>query len=108
MTAQIPDTKPGNYYVTVRDGKRHDFLAGPFKDGHAVRSSPHFRGGVNRPATVQSAALDLVDRCREIAESLDAWAHFYAFGTARIDYDYDKPGKFNARLGLDTDKGGAT
>jgi hypothetical protein len=96
-----PDTKPENYYVTIHDGTRFGFLAGPFRDDHAVRSSPHFRGGVNRPASiVHWAALDLVDRCREITEGLDTWAHFYAFGTARIDYDYDKPGKLNARLGL--------
>jgi hypothetical protein len=94
------DTKPGNYYVTIHDGARFGFLAGPFKDGHAVRSSPHFRGGVNRPAPVDSAAIDLVARCQELAIRLNPWAHFYAFGTARIDYDYDEPGKLNARLGL--------
>jgi hypothetical protein len=82
-----PDTKPGNYYVSVRDGKRFDFLAGPFKDNH-------------------QAALDCVARCREILVDLDPWADFHAFGTVRIDYDYDKPGKLNARLGLPTAKGG--
>jgi hypothetical protein len=81
------DTKPGNYYVTVHDGKRFDFIAGPFRDNH-------------------QAALDLVARCQEIVVDLDPWAHFYAFGTARIDYDYDKPGKINAHLGLSTEKGG--
>ena len=88
MTAQIPDTKPGNYYVTVRNGDRYDFLAGPFRDDH-------------------QAALDLVDRCREITEGLDAWAHFYAFGTARIDYGYSEPGKLNRHLALPAGKGGA-
>ena len=88
MTAQIPDTRPGNYYVTVRDGGRYDFLAGPFRDDH-------------------QAALDLVDRCREITEGLDTWAYFYAFGTARIDYGYSEPGKLNRHLGLPAGKGGA-
>ena len=88
MTAQIPDTRPGNYYVTVRNGARYDFLAGPFRDDH-------------------QAALDLVDRCREITEGLDTWAHFYAFGTARIDYSYSEPGKLNRHLGLPAGKGGA-
>ena len=87
MTAQIPDTRPGNYYVTVRDGERYDFLAGPFTDGH-------------------QAAIDLVDRCREITEGLDPWAHFYAFGTARIDHGYSEPGKLNRHLGLPGGKGG--
>jgi len=96
------DTKPGNYYVTIHDGARFGFLAGPFKDDH-------------------QAAIDLVDRCQELAIQLDPWAHFSAFGTARVDYDYDKPGKLNAHLGLapgcanamsaetpDTENGGAT
>jgi hypothetical protein len=88
MTAQIPDTRPGNYYVTIHDGARFGFLAGPFKDDH-------------------QAALDLVDRCREITEGFDTWAHFYAFGTARIDYGYSEPGKLNRHLGLPSGKGGA-
>ena len=77
------DTKPGNYYVTIHDGSRFGFLAGPFKDDH-------------------QAAIDLVARCQELAIRLDPWAHFSAFATARIDYDYDKPGKLNAHLGLAT------
>lgn len=89
MTAQIPDTKPGNYYVTVRDGDRYDFLAGPFRDDH-------------------QAALDLVDRCRESTESFDTWAHFYAFGTARIDYGYSDSCKLTRHLGLPTGKGHST
>jgi hypothetical protein len=76
-----PDTKLGNYYVTIHDGARFGFLAGPFKDDHQT-------------------AIDLVARCQELAIQLDPWAHFSAFGTARIDYDYDKPGKLNAHLGL--------
>ena len=83
-----PDTRPGNYYVTIHDGARFGFLAGPFKDDHET-------------------AIGLVARCQELAIQLDPWAHFSAFGTARIDYDYDKPGKLNARLGLAAEKDGA-
>jgi hypothetical protein len=82
-----PDTKPGNYYVTIHDGARFGFLAGPFRDDHR-------------------AAIDLVARCQELAIQLDPWAHFHAFGTARIDYDYHQPGTLNAHLGLSTEKGG--
>jgi hypothetical protein len=81
-----PDTKPGNYYVTIHDGARFGLLAGPFRDDHQT-------------------AIDLVARCQDLAIQLDPWAHFHAFGTARIDYDYGKPGKLNARLGLAAEKG---
>ncbi len=79
--AQIPDTKPGNYYVTALDGKRHAVLAGPFRDDH-------------------QAALDMVDAAKTIAEEVDPKAVFYAYGTARTGYDYDKSGVLNERLGL--------
>ncbi len=79
---QQPDTKPGNYYVTVRK-ECGDFrcLAGPFRDDHA-------------------GALAMVDRARELACQVDHWACFYAFGTARLEYSYSRPGLLNARLGL--------
>ena len=78
---QTPDTKPGNYYVTAIDGKRHARLAGPFRDDH--------RG-----------ALDMVDAAKRLAQELDPKAVFYAFGTCRTDYAYDRPGVLNGRLGL--------
>ena len=52
-------------------------------------------------------AIDLVARCQELAIQLDPWAHFHAFGTARIDHGYDKPGKFNRHIGLPGGEGGA-
>jgi hypothetical protein len=74
------DTKPGNYYVSVRrdDG---DFrcLVGPFRDDHP-------------------AAIALVDKARAVAEQLDPKAVWYAFGTLRTAYDYDKPGILNDRV----------
>lgn len=79
---QAPDTKPGNYYVTVRreDG---DFrcLAGPYRDDHA-------------------AALAMVDRANKLACEIDARAHWYSYGTVRTDYSYDRPGILNERLGI--------
>jgi hypothetical protein len=79
MTQQS-DTKPGNYYVSVRrdDG---DFrcLVGPFRDDHG-------------------AALALVDKARKIAEDFDPKAIWYSYGTLRTEYDYDKPGILNAQV----------
>ena len=78
---QTPDTKPGNYYVTALDAKRHAVLASPFRDDH-------------------QAALDMVDAAKKIAQEVDPKAVFYSFGTARTDYQYDLPGVLNGRLGL--------
>ena len=79
---QTPDSKPGNYYVTVRrdDGEARA-LAGPFRDDH-------------------KAALDMVRAASKMAGEIDPRAAFYSFGTARTAYNYDKPGILNERLGL--------
>lgn len=79
---QTPDTKPGNYYASVRrdDGDAR-CLAGPFRDDH-------------------QAALDIVARARKIAQDLDPRAAWYAYGTLRTDYSYAEPGILNDRLGL--------
>jgi len=70
---QKPDTKPGNYYVTaMRDDGKVVCLAGPFKNDHA-------------------AALATVDRARSVACDVDPRAHWYAYGTARLDLDYPAP-----------------
>ena len=76
---QNPDTAPGNYYVTARDGGRHALLAGPFPNNHA-------------------AALALVDRARVEAEKVDPRAVWYAYGTARFPETFNEPGKLNNRL----------
>jgi len=77
---QVPDTKPGNYYVTAqRDDGRHAVLAGPFPNDHA-------------------AALALVDRARMEAEQVDPRAVRYAYGTARFPETFTEPGKLNAQL----------
>ena len=85
MTTQDPDTKAGNYYVTATDAGRVAFLAGPYRDDHA-------------------AALAMVDTVQLIAERLDPAAFWYGFGTVRVDPDiYDKPGKLNEYIKLESD-----
>ena len=85
---QIADTKPGEYYVTVVDGPRWAKLLGPFTDNH-------------------QAALDMVDAVREKAIEIDPKAHFYAFGTCRIEGDDKVPvraGRLNQFFGLPTER----
>src|SRR3546814_10851152 len=78
---QTPDTKPGNYYVSIVRGKDHRLLAGPFVNNHA-------------------GALAMVDAARDLAHEIDPRTCFDAFGTCRVDGYYDKPGILNAQLGL--------
>lgn len=77
---QTPDTKPGPYYVTaIIDGDATIYpMAGPYAD-HA-------------------SALADVQRCRDIAISVDRKAIWAAFGTCRTP-TYSHPGKLN-QLGL--------
>lgn len=78
---QTPDTKPGNYYVTVvREGGDYRPLLGPFPNDHA-------------------SALALVDAAKDKAIEIDDRAFWYAYGTARID-DYDRPGLLNEYFNL--------
>lgn len=79
MDKQTADPRPGNYYVSMVDGKRTALLLGPFKDNH-------------------QAALDKVDEGQKMAYDLDPRAPFYAFGTVRMPDDYTKPGVLNQRL----------
>lgn len=54
------------YYVTVQnDVGQTAYLLGPY-DTH-------------------EEALEHVEEGRLLAESIDLWAHFYAFGTARVE-----------------------
>jgi len=77
--SQAPDTKPGAYYVTVKDGARYGRLLGPFVNDHA-------------------AALAWVDRAREVAEKQDPRAAFYTFGTARWEPGTTVAGVLNKLL----------
>lgn len=67
---QQPDTKPGAYYVSARDGPRHALCLGPFVNDHA-------------------AALARVEAVRRLAADLDPRAHWFAFGTCRLDLPAD-------------------
>ena len=64
---QIPDSRPGFYYVTVRreDGQFRP-LFGPFKNDHA-------------------RALHLVSKARSLACDRDPRGPWYSYGTARTD-----------------------
>lgn len=78
---EVPDTRPGNYYVTVRYGERHRLLAGPFVNDHA-------------------GALGMVRQATILAIETDSKAHFYEFGTGRLPSDISPPGILNAWLVL--------
>lgn len=88
IPADTPDTRPGNYYVSVRRDSgepRYVLLAGPWP--------------------THAEALAMVDRVTAIACELDPRAHWYAFGTARLPDDDSVPiraGKLNHQLGLPT------
>lgn len=80
---QEPDPRPGNYYVSVVDGKRRALLAGPWPS-HAE-------------------ALARVDEVTRIACKLDPRGCWYLFGTCRLPDDDSIPiraGSLNAQLGL--------
>lgn len=71
------------FFVTVRAGERHRFLAGPFN--------------------THGAALGQVDPARRAAYEVDRDAHWYAFGTARVRSGPVPVGLLNADLGLPID-----
>lgn len=75
---------PKLFYVTViRNGgtphRKVGFLAGPFQ--------------------AHEDALARVDEARRVADGIDPWTAFDAFGTTGVE-GYDKPGVLNSRLGL--------
>ncbi len=62
MTNGLDTRTDRDFYVTVINGDRKGFLLGPF-DTH-------------------QESLDNVELGRKLANKADAFAHFYAFGTA--------------------------
>lgn len=70
-----------SYFVTVKDGQRVGYLAGPFK-----------RHG---------DALRMVEPAKRLAKKADSWSAFYAFGTARVKVPSARVGLFNVALGLE-------
>ncbi len=78
---QQPDHRPGNYYVSIRDGDRYILAAGPFE--------------------THQQALDMVGRVNVLANKLDGRAVWYAFGTCRLEDGRPvRPGQLNQQLGL--------
>ncbi len=67
------------YYVSVKNDSQTGILAGPFK--------------------THQDAIDMVEQCRAYADKLDSMAHFYAFGTCKLDNGY-REGLFNGNLKL--------
>jgi len=63
LSTQQPDTRPGNYYVSIIDGSRTSLALGPFP--------------------THEAALLQVGEVREFLKD-DPMAAFYAYGTARL------------------------
>lgn len=75
------------FYVSVIDGpriggeievKRFGLLAGPYE--------------------THEEALDRVDEVRKIAAEVNAWAHFYAFGTVKLKQPPYPAGRLNHLL----------
>ena len=83
------------FYVSVIDGpriggeievKRFGLLAGPYE--------------------THEEALDRVQMVRKIAEEVNAWAHFYAFGTVKLKEPVNgvyPPGRLNHLLPTEGD-----
>lgn len=61
------DAPGSRYFVSVIDGPRRAAAAGPYE--------------------THAAALADVEEVRALAEEIDPWAFFYAWGTCRADAD---------------------
>lgn len=70
MDSQKVDKKPGYYYVSLVDGDRYSLLLGPYTNNH-------------------QRALEMVEDVKKKAIELDHFAHFYGFGTCRVDIDVE-------------------
>ena len=70
----MPDTKPGPYYVSVKDGETQFALA-------------------SGPYPTHTEALALVDRVRDICVENDGYAHFLSYGTVRCKPECNSPGR---------------
>lgn len=81
--AQEPDTRPGDYFVSVFDRQSN---AGHGR--HALAAGPY---------TTHRAALDAVADVRRLAEGCDVRAVWYAFGTCRLPVGSGRVGVLNKR-----------
>jgi hypothetical protein len=69
---QVPDTAPGPYYVSVKDGPQFALASGPY--------------------ATHTEALALVDRVRDICVENDGYAHFHSYGTVRCKPEVNSAG----------------
>lgn len=69
------DPRPGSYYVSCISGNKRALLYGPL--------------------ATHAEALAAVERVRAVALEVDRYAVWYAFGTARAELDYSRPGVLN-------------
>lgn len=69
---QVPDTAPGPYYVSVKDGARFALASGPY--------------------ATHAEALALVNRTRDICVENDGYLHFASYGTVRCKPECNSPG----------------
>jgi hypothetical protein len=79
---QMPDSKPGLYYVSAAASDRRKWwpLLGPFPDDHA-------------------GAIRKIDAVRKLACELDPRGCWYSYGTVRIEHQDDPPqGALNGHL----------
>ncbi len=74
-----PATEAG-FYVSVRNGDQSGLLLGPYAE--------HAHAEAN------------VDRARDEALAVDPWAHFYEYGTCRVEAATLPQGRLNARIYL--------
>ena len=79
---QEPDTKPGDYFVSMTNNGGYSLLLGPFPHNH-------------------TAALELVSQARSVAEDIDPRAAFLSFGTCRLEIESGRFGKLNEMFDLD-------
>ena len=77
----VVNPEPGNYYVSVVNGRKFRLLLGPF--------------------TNHATALAHVRTTRDYACRVDPQAHWYAFGTVGLHADDVRPGILNEHLGYD-------
>ena len=66
------------YYVSVLNGSKRGLLAGPYK--------------------THQEALDMVEPAKKLAQEVDSWDWFYAFGTCKTPDGYAGQGVLNDLL----------
>lgn len=77
----MPHTEPRDYYVSLQRGSRTALLAGPFK--------------------THTEAIAMVEPATKLANDLDLWSWFDAYGTCSLPrYPWNPRDKLNSQLGV--------